>query len=97
MESLKIILTNVTKKEFFPLRLKFKILLFEDSDNINPFTSDFFVKNERTRKNVSGRVYASLQSCFDSVYWKKKIFLKQSIYNLTHLITYFGTQITIIV
>lgn len=37
MESLKIILTNVTKKEFFPLRLKFKILLFEDSDNINPF------------------------------------------------------------
>lgn len=52
MESLKIILTNVTKKEFFPLRLKFKILLFEDSDNINPFTSDFFVKNARERTSA---------------------------------------------
>lgn len=53
MESLKIILTNVTKKEFFPLRLThIKILLFEDSDNINSFTSDFFVKNARERTSA---------------------------------------------
>lgn len=93
MESLKIILTNVTKKEFFPLRLKFKILLFEDSDNINPFaiSSSKMLEKERQRSRLR------LTAIMLSVYWKKKISLKQGIYNLTHLITYFGTQITIIV
>lgn len=94
MESLKIILTNVTKKEFFPLRLKFKILLFEDSDNINPFAISSSKMLEKERQQSRLRLTAiMLWQCL----LEKKISLKQGIYNLTHLITYFGTQITIIV
>lgn len=95
MESLKIILTNVTKKEFFPLRLThIKILLFEDSDNINPFaiSSSKMLEKERQRSRLRLTAIMLWQCLLE-----KKISLKQGIYNLTHLITYFGTQITIIV